>query len=70
MTDDEGWRLEIPGLEELTSVGSKRAFTKDELESLIPMYGSGPDTSSTGTGYLSRGDFVDILNYAKKETYL
>ena len=70
MTDDEGWRLEIPGLEELTSVGSKRAFTKDELESLIPMYGSGPDTSSTGSGYLSRSDFVDILNYAKERNIL
>ena len=70
LTDDEGWRLEIPGLEELTSVGSKRAFTKDELESLIPMYGSGPDTNSTGSGYLSRSDFVDILNYAKQRNIL
>ena len=70
LTDDEGWRLEIPGLEELISVGSKRAFTKDELESLIPMYGSGPDTSSTGSGYLSRSDFVDILNYAKERNIL
>jgi len=70
LTDDEGWRLEIPGLEELTSVGSKRAFTKDELESLIPMYGSGPDTSSTGSGYLSRNEFVDILKYAYERNIL
>lgn len=26
LTNDEGWRLEIQGLEELTSVGSKRCF--------------------------------------------
>ena len=64
LTDDEGWRLEIPGLEELTEVGSKRAYTKDEFESLIPMYGSGPDSNSTGSGYLSKGDFIDILQYA------
>ena len=64
LTDDEGWRLEIPGLEELTEVGSKRAYTKDEFESLIPMYGSGPDTKSTGSGYLSKSDFIDILQYA------
>ena len=64
LTDDEGWRLEIPGLEELTEVGSKRAYTKDEFESLIPMYGSGPDTNSTGSGYLSKIDFIDILQYA------
>ncbi len=64
LTDDEGWRLEIPGLEELTEVGSKRAYTKDEFESLIPMYGSGPDINSTGSGYLSKIDFIDILQYA------
>ena len=64
LTDDEGWRLEIPGLEELTQVGSKRAYTKDEFESLIPMYGSGPDINSTGSGYLSKVDFIEILQYA------
>ena len=64
LTDDEGWRLEIPGLEELTEVGSKRAYTRDEFESLIPMYGSGPDINSTGSGYLSKIDFIDILQYA------
>ena len=64
LTDDEGWRLEIPDLEELTEVGSKRAYTKDEFENLIPMYGSGPDTNSTGSGYLSRADYIDILKYA------
>ena len=66
LTDDEGWRIEIPGLEELVEVGSKRAYTKDEFENLIPMYGSGPDTNSTGSGYLSRSDYVDILKYASE----
>jgi hexosaminidase len=66
LTDDEGWRLEIPGLEELVEVGSKRSYTKDEFENLIPMYGSGPDTNSTGSGYLSRSDYVDILKYASE----
>ena len=64
LTDDEGWRLEIPGLEELTEVGSKRGYTKDESENLIPIYGSGPDTDSTGSGYLSKSEFIDILKYA------
>ena len=64
LTDDEGWRLEIPGLDELTDVGSKRAYSEDEFESLIPMYGSGPDINSTGSGYLSRVDFIEILQYA------
>jgi len=66
ITDDEGWRLEIPGLDELVEVGSKRAYTKDEFENLIPMYGSGPDTNSTGSGYLSRSDYIDILKYASE----
>ena len=29
LTDDEGWRLEIPGLPELTQVGGKRGHTLD-----------------------------------------
>jgi hexosaminidase len=35
LTDDEGWRLEIPGLEELTEVGSKRGYTKEYIDRLI-----------------------------------
>ena len=66
LTDDEGWRLEIPGLEELTEVGSKRGYTKDESENLIPIYGSGPDTDSTGSGYLSKSEFIEILKYANQ----
>ncbi|MEC9065065.1 MAG: family 20 glycosylhydrolase [Bacteroidota bacterium] len=67
LTDDEGWRLEIPGLEELTEVGSKRGYTKDESDNLIPIYGSGPDSnSSPGSGYLSKADFIDILKYANQ----
>ena len=31
-SDDEGWRLEIPGLEELTTVGARRGYTVDEKE--------------------------------------
>lgn len=28
LTDDEGWRIEIPGLPELTDVGSRRGMTE------------------------------------------
>ena len=68
ITDDEGWRLEIPGLPELTDVGSKRGYSKNELEMLNPAYGSGPhpnENESYGTGYYSKADFVEILKYAK-----
>ena len=65
VTEDEGWRLEIPGLAELTEVGSRRGFTKDESDRLNPAYGSGPDVSyAMGTGYYTRAEFIDILRYA------
>lgn len=67
LTDDEGWRLEIPGLSELTSLASKRGHTHDERHCLYPSLGSGWDAenpASPGNGYYSRDAFVDILRYA------
>ena len=67
LTDDEGWRIEIPGLPELTQVGSKRGFTKDENDRLFPMYGSGSGKKDThGSGFISRKDFIQILKIAKE----
>ena len=65
--DDEGWRVEIEGLPELTAVGSRRGHTPDESDRLNPAYGSGPNPSedSHGTGYYTQADFIEILNYAK-----
>jgi hexosaminidase len=57
MTDDEGWRLEIPSIPELTELGAHRGHTLDERDHLIPAYGSGPDPDpegNHGSGYLSR----------------
>ena len=65
--DDEGWRLEIPGLKELTEISSKRGFTINEKDKLFPMYGSGSGKRiSPGNGFLSRKDFVEILKIAEK----
>ena len=67
--DDEGWRVEINGLPELTEVGSKRGHTKDESDMLMPAYGSGPfaDASkSNGNGFYTKADFIEILKYAKE----
>lgn len=67
MTDDEGWRLEIPSLPELTDLGSQRGHTPDEKDHLIPAYGSGPDPDAEGnhgSGHLSREDFIDLLKFA------
>ena len=43
LTDDEGWRVEIPSLPELTAVGARRGHTLDSSRFLPPAYGSGPD---------------------------
>ncbi len=65
-SDDEGWRLEIPGLEELTSVGARRGHTTDETEYLYPAYENGydPNAPTSGNGFYSRAEFIDLLRYA------
>ncbi|ESO95987.1 hypothetical protein LOTGIDRAFT_202240 [Lottia gigantea] len=64
LTDDEGWRLEIPGLEELTKIGSKRCDDLSEQTCIIPQLGSGPDPSTSGSGYYTVEDYKEILQYA------
>lgn len=69
LTDDEGWRIEIPGLEELTTVGATRGHTYDELETMFPAYGGGwdsKDKESVANGFYTRQDFIDILHYANQ----
>ncbi len=63
LTDDEGWRIEIPGLPELTEIGAKRCHDLTETQCLLPQLGSGPDNRSGG-GYLSRAEYVALLRYA------
>lgn len=63
--DDEGWRIEIEGLPELTEVGGRRGHTLTEEAHLFPSYGSGPSVSNrSGSGHLSKADFIEILKYA------
>ncbi|GAB3531719.1 family 20 glycosylhydrolase [Pontibacter brevis] len=65
LNDDEGWRLEIPALPELTEIGSRRGHTLDDSKNLQPSLGSGPDVdASSGSGYYSKADYIDILRYA------
>ncbi|WBF44344.1 beta-N-acetylhexosaminidase [Serratia rubidaea] len=62
LTDDEGWRIEIPGLPELTDVGAQRCHDLSETTCLLPQYGQGPDVYG---GFFSRQDYIDILKYAQ-----
>ncbi|AWH88057.1 beta-N-acetylhexosaminidase [Limnobaculum parvum] len=64
LSDDEGWRIEIPGLPELTDVGSKRCHDLDEKSCLLPQLGSGPDSNNNGSGHFTRADYIEIVKYA------
>jgi len=67
LTEDEGWRLELPSIPELTSIGSQRGHTLDAKDFLPAAHGSGPDTGKpTGSGFYNRKDFVEILRYANE----
>jgi hexosaminidase len=65
LTDDEGWRIEIPSLPELTAVGARRGHTLDSSAFLPPSYGSGPDVDKPyGSGFFSVRDYSELLTYA------
>ena len=64
-SEDEGWRVQMPSLPELTEVGGRRGHTLDNKSFLQPAYGSGPDTTDPhGSGFYTSKDFVEILKYA------
>jgi hexosaminidase len=65
LTEDEGWRLEIPSIPELTAIGARRGHTLDSRQHLPPAWGSGPDVNGRwGSGFFSRTDYIDIVRYA------
>jgi hexosaminidase len=65
LSDDEGWRIEIPGLPELTDIGSKRCHDLTETKCLLPQLGSGPNANNNGSGYFSKADYIEIVRYAQ-----
>lgn len=66
LTDDEGWRLDIAGLPELTSIGAVRGHASRPGVRLQPAYGSGADPgNASGSGHYTRADYIEILRYAK-----
>lgn len=66
LTDDEAWRIDIPGLPELTAIGAVRGHTlPGKNDMLPPSYGAGPEPGKNlGSGYYTRSDFIEILRYA------
>ena len=78
--DDEGWRIEMDGLPELTSYGAYRGIptlnadgTISEPDALMYTYCVTPDrgdTQTTGNGFYTKADFIDILKYAAEHHML
>jgi hexosaminidase len=64
LADDEGWRLQIPDLPELTEVGAFRCFDPEENECVLPQLGSGPHKDTEVNGYYTVEDYKEILAYA------
>ena len=66
-SDDEAWRLEIPGFPELTQVAARRGATLDEKGHLAQIFdgnGNPDDLSQCANGYITRAEFIDLLRYA------
>ena len=65
--DDEAWRIEIPGLPELTSYGSRKGMTHDEKDFLMQTYagnGNPDDLSTSANGYITSEQFIELIKYA------
>ncbi len=65
LADDEGWRLQIASLPELTDVGSIRCHDLTETHCLLAQLGAGPDGTGPVNGFLTQADYRDILLAAK-----
>ena len=78
--DDEGWRVEMDGLPELTSYGAYRGIptlnedgTISEPDALMYTYCVTPDrndTKTTGNGFYTKADYIEILRYAESRHML
>ncbi|MCM1066376.1 MAG: family 20 glycosylhydrolase [Muribaculaceae bacterium] len=67
--DDEGWRVEIEALPELTALGSRRGYIPDGVVAdYLPQIYAGdgnPDAvGGTANGFFTRKDYVDMVRYA------
>ncbi|MEP9401240.1 family 20 glycosylhydrolase [Sphingomonas silueang] len=63
--DDEGWRMEIRRLPELTQVGAYRCLDAREATCLQPQLGADPARDAPTSGYLSQADYLGLLALAK-----
>lgn len=65
MGEDEGWRLEIDGLPELTEVGSRRCHDPKEDTCLLMQLGSGIEEGQAVDGFYSKADYIELIKAAE-----
>ena len=65
-SEDDAWRIEIPALPELTTVGVIRGHTLDSKEHMPASYGSGGDVNNVQSSFYTRNDYIEILRFAKE----
>ncbi len=67
ISNDEGWRLEIQTVPELTIVGARRSYHRynpdGSRRALYPAWG---DDHHDYDGFISRNEFIDLLRHAEK----
>ena len=66
-SEDDAWRVEIPALPELTTVGVQRGHTLESKEYMPASYGSGGDINNIQSSYYTRNDYIEILKHAKSK---
>jgi hypothetical protein len=67
LSNDEGWRLEIKNLPELTDIGSRRQYSPfDAAGNQTALYPAWGDDHEENSGYLKTNEFIELLAYAKK----
>ncbi len=64
LADDEGWRIAVAGIPELTSVGAFHCLIPEI--GLQPSYDgcADPSSSALSNGFYSKSEYIDILRYA------
>jgi hexosaminidase len=65
-SEDDAWRVEIPALPELTTVGVVRGHTLDSKEHMPSAYASGGDVNNIQSSFYTRNDYIEILRFAKE----
>jgi hexosaminidase len=65
LAEDEGWRLELPSLPELTQVGSKRCLNLSDKQCLQPQLGGAGATDRDG--FYSTSDYQEILRMSSEQ---